>query len=129
WVRGAPNNAISPSPVKVLTVPSNRSISRLSSSKHPSIISRTVSASKRSDSGVKPTRSVKSTVTCLRSPSRNGGGDAVAGLRRVPHWGQKRFSEGFEPPQDGQVTARPVPQPPQNGSPRPTLRPQLGHSI
>src|SRR5262249_33115818 len=66
WAMGAPNSAITPSPVYWLTVPSNRGTSAVISSKHRSMIRWTSSGSSFSAMGVKPATSVKSTVTCRR---------------------------------------------------------------
>ena len=100
-------------------------------SKYRERSSRTSSASRVSDRGVKPTRSANSTDTTRRSVTASviGGGGAAEGAfspRGVPHSLQKRASEAFGVPQEGHGWRSGAPQLLQNfaprGSPAHTLR-------
>src|SRR5215475_898570 len=69
WAIGAPNSAITPSPVYWLIVPSKRWIASASSAKKRSSTRCHPSAPARSESRTESITSTKSTVTGLRSPS------------------------------------------------------------
>ncbi len=69
WAIGAPNSAMTPSPVYWLIVPSKRWTSAVMRSKQPLMMRWTSSGSSFSARRVKPATSAKSTVTCRRSPS------------------------------------------------------------
>jgi hypothetical protein len=69
WAIGAPNSAITPSPVYWLIVPSNRCTSAVIRSKQWSMIWCTSSGSSFSAMVVNPATSAKRTVTWRRSPS------------------------------------------------------------
>src|SRR6185503_11719852 len=70
WASGAPNSAMKPSPRNWLMVPSSLWTSASASSKNPLSRACMRSGPTRSASGVEFAMSQKSTVTCLRSPSR-----------------------------------------------------------
>ena len=69
WAIGAPNTAISASPMTLSTMPPNRSTTSPISFMQPSTIERISSGSVRSESEVNPDRSANRTVTQRRSPS------------------------------------------------------------
>src|SRR5215471_16724814 len=103
------------------------------------MISRRSSGSRRDASGVEPTRSQNSTVSCRRSADDigpAGRGDAVSAgapdarmVSAAPQSEQNFLSGGFSVPQAVQRTGRGVPQSPQNFFPSKLAAPQLGHSM
>jgi hypothetical protein len=96
---GAPNTAMTASPMNFSTVPPNRSISCLATSWKARSVSRTSSGSARSDLAVNPTKSQNRTETTFRS----SGWAAGCASRADPHPEQKRDPSGFCCPQVGQV--------------------------
>jgi len=97
---------------------------------------RASSGSRSARSSIEPLRSAKSTVTCLRSPSRAafevrvfsarcfgvyefGAANLAVGVVRsgAAHWPQNLFSGGFAAPQDGQVAVSGAAHSPQNFMP------------
>ena len=71
WVSGAPNSAITPSPINLSSVPWYFSITGTSRSKQSFIKSRTASGSRLSENAVKPATSANITVMNLRSPRKS----------------------------------------------------------
>src|SRR5712691_1031644 len=135
---GAPNSAITPSPVYWLMVPSKRCTSVVMSPKQWSMTSCTTSGSRPLAKATKLAVSAKSTVTCLRSPSRAlrelrilsarclgvydvGEATLAAGAggcaRLWPHALQKRLRGGFIWLHAGHTTSSLVPQALQNHAP------------
>jgi hypothetical protein len=76
---GAPNTAITASPMNFSTVPPYRSISLFAAAWNGRSAARTSSGSARSERAVKPTRSTKSTETTFRSSRAAGGGRLSTG--------------------------------------------------
>src|SRR5436189_6387974 len=104
-------------------------------SKYRDSSSRTSSASRDSDSGVKPTRSANSTETRRRSAT---GASTVAvapvaapladaSPRGAPQSPQNLFPGGFSPPHVEQLIARALPQSLQNRLPAGFSAPQFAH--
>src|SRR5579872_5165837 len=83
-------------------------------SKYAERSSRTSSASRPSESVVKPTRSAKSTDTRRRSAAAAGRAGAASAARGLPHSPQKRAPGSFGEPQAGQARASGAPHSPQN---------------
>ena len=89
---GAPNSAMIPSPITWLTVPSYRCTASIMCSSTGSRSLRASSGSRSASSSIEPLRSAKSTVTCLRSPSRAalGGEDLLGEVLRGVAVGRAR---------------------------------------
>ncbi len=98
-VVGAPNTAITASPMNFSTVPPRRSSSSRSRAKYGVRVARTSSGSSCSLLLVKPTRSANRTVMTFRS-SRV---DAASSASGDPQFAQKPASSGFRFPQVEQV--------------------------
>ena len=77
--RGAPNTAMTPSPVKLPTVPPYRCTTTAARLTNSAMISRSRSAPTAAAMSIECTTSANNTVTCLYSADR------VAGARAVPH--------------------------------------------
>src|SRR5271165_198105 len=126
---GAPNTAISASPMTLSTDPPNCSTTSPIVRMQRSTIERTSSGSVRSEYSVKPEMSAKSTVAQRRS-SLGCVDAAVAGVpvpSSAPHAPQNRKLEAISSPQAGQRCRRRAPQPPQNRCAAPFCSPQSGH--
>ena len=100
---GAPNTATTASPMNFSTVPPNRSSSSRARSWYVRSSARTSSGSLSSARAVEPTRSVKTTLTTLRSSRR-----AVVGVAAsdVPHAEQNFAASAFSAPQVGHAAMR-----------------------
>jgi hypothetical protein len=149
---GAPKSAIMPSPVNLSTKPSNRSTPSDRMRKKRCMMALHASGSICSASSIEPFTSAKSTVTCLRSPSRvdfdcrilsarclgvSPGGTRVepAGARAGTgstgraHCGQNRAPAGSSVRHPAQPTARGVAQCMQKRAPGGESRWQSGQLI
>ncbi len=142
---GAPQTAMTASPMNFSTVPPYRPMTVRASSKYSERSSRTASASRPSAIVVNPTRSANSTVTKRRSAtgaacaapmavaSGVGPRDAAAAasslMSRVPHSPQKRAWGGLVDPHVGQAAASLEPHSWQNLRPASLTVPHAGHCI
>src|SRR5690606_31394390 len=119
---GAPNSAITASPMYFSTTPPYCAMTRRVAEKKLVCTRRNSSGSVRSAYGVESTRSTKSTLTRRRSSSA-----AVARCspsRGAPQPVQKAASGANGRPQPGQARLSSAPQPPQNRSSAAAARPQ-----
>ncbi len=122
WAIGVPQTAMTASPMNFSTIPPCASTIRVAVSKYVLRSSRTASGSRSSAMVVKPTRSVKSTVTRRRSASAAGlVASVLAGAASAasawPQLAQKRASVRFASPQAEQLRDSAAPQWSQNRPP------------
>jgi hypothetical protein len=138
WAVGVPHTAITASPMNFSTSPPCRSTICLAASKYLDRSSRTSSASRCSESVVKPTRSANRTDTRRRSvagpvplgaTAAGGASGRASALRGEPHSPQNLLSGVFGAEHDGQTSASGAPHSLQNFRPRSFSVPQLGQRI
>ncbi len=153
WAIGAPKSAMMPSPVNLSTKPSKRSTPSARMAKKRCMICDHSSGSSCSASSMEPFTSAKSTVTCLRSPSRADfdwrilsarcrdvgargacrvGATAArsdAAMTAAPHSRQNLAPAGSSAPQPAQRTANGVPHSRQNLAESGLSWPQLAQFI
>ena len=135
---GAPNTAMTQSPMCLSTLPPKRSIRPSVSAKKRSVSSWVASAPSCRVRRVNPARSQNSTVTCRRSPSAAAMRSGRARSRFVPPSGcpsglpqppQKRSSGWLTKPHSAQARASGAPQLPQKRRPSRFSAPHREHCI
>jgi hypothetical protein len=122
---GAPNSAITPSPVNLSIMPSNRVTQSAQRRVNSAITTRSRSGSSRLANNIEPTTSANNTDTCLRSPEATSSPPAaatfpatVAGTATAaPQAPQNRAPAERSTPHSGHGRGNPIPQPSQNRAP------------